>query len=87
MSTAGVEHFLARLYTDATLRDRFLADPAATMSAEDAPLTPGERDALVLIDRDGLQLAARSFAAKRERRRDAPKRRWWDIARFGGARD
>ena len=67
MSGEQVEHFLACLYTDDSLRARFLLEPervalAAGLGAEDAA---GMR----LIDMTGLQMAARSFASKREGRR------------------
>jgi hypothetical protein len=55
--------FLARLYTDAQLRSRFLADPRA--EAERHQLTDDECTALERIDRAGLDLSARSFAHKR----------------------
>lgn len=66
------ETFLARLYTDAPLRARFLADPRA--EAERHQLTAEECDALERIDRVGLQMAARSFAHKRTIK---AARRWW----------
>lgn len=57
------ETFLARLYTDAQLRARFLADPRT--EAERHRLTQEECDALERIDRAGLEMSARSFAHKR----------------------
>jgi hypothetical protein len=66
------ETFLARLYTDAPLRARFLADPRA--EAERHQLNAQECDALERIDRVGLQMAARSFAHKRTIK---AARRWW----------
>ena len=57
------EGYLARLYTDATERERFLADPRGTASA--AGLPAADLDALERIDRDGLILAAGSFRKKR----------------------
>ena len=57
------EGYLARLYTDATERERFLADPRGTASA--AGLPAADLDALERIDRDGLILAAESFRRKR----------------------
>jgi hypothetical protein len=53
------ETFLARLYTDAALRSRFLTAPRA--EAERCGLTDEECAALERIDRAGLELAARSF--------------------------
>ena len=66
------ETFLARLYTDAPLRARFLADPRA--EAERHQLNAEECDALERIDRVGLRMAARSFAHKRTIK---AARRWW----------
>lgn len=74
MSSRRFEALLARLYTDDGFRRRFLADPRTT--AGDAGLDGAEVEALVAIDRVGLELAARSFAHKRAARR--PRRRpWW----------
>lgn len=64
MNTAALEAFLARLYTDATLRERFLADPQA--EAQHAGLGEQECQALLQIDRVGLELAVRSLTRKRE---------------------
>ena len=61
-----LEAFLARLYTDAELRARFLADPAG--EARRAGLDAESAERLAQIDRAGLELAAASFAAKRETR-------------------
>ena len=68
------ETFLARLYTDAPLRARFLADPRA--EAERHQLTADECDALARIDRVGLEMSARSFAHKRTLK-EGRRRRWW----------
>ena len=67
------ETFLARLYTDAPLRARFLADPRAETARHQ--LTAEECEALARIDRVGLELSARSFAHKRALKKGA---RWWD---------
>jgi hypothetical protein len=66
------EVFLARLYTDAALRTRFLANPRE--EAERNRLTAGECAALERIDRVGLELASRSFAHKRTLKN---RRRGW----------
>jgi hypothetical protein len=67
MSSPRLEAFLARLYTDeAALRD-FLHAPAET--AHSAGLTGEEIRAMAACDQDGLVMAARSFRAKREARR------------------
>lgn len=60
---SGLTRFLARLYVDEDLRRRFLADPRAESRRERLP--DHESDALAGIDRDGLALAAASFARKR----------------------
>jgi hypothetical protein len=69
MTSPAFEAFLARLYTDENARSAFLIDPAAT--ARQAGLTVAECDELAKIDRIGLELAAASFARKREKRRRA----------------
>lgn len=67
MSAAGVESFLARLYSDAALRERFLRDTetAVKTAMADFSLTEIERAALLQMDRVGLQMAAVSYANKR----------------------
>jgi hypothetical protein len=67
MSSAQLEAALARLYTDAAWREQFLAAPVATARA--AGLSQDDAAALAAIDRVGLQMAAASFAHKRESRR------------------
>jgi hypothetical protein len=69
------ETFLARLYTDASLRARFLAAPR--VEAERQGLTAEECTALEQIDRTGLEMAARSFAHKRTLKASARGARWW----------
>jgi hypothetical protein len=63
MSSPAFEALLARLYTDAALRSRFLDD--ARREAVRAGLSDDECRALASIDREGLRLAAESLAAKR----------------------
>lgn len=63
MTTPAFERFLASLYVDDELRRRFVADPRACAAA--AGLTPDEIEALAHVDMTGLELAARSYAAKR----------------------
>ena len=58
------EQFLAALYTDDALRARFTTDPRATALA--AGLTEDDAQELARIDMEALQLAARSFAKKRD---------------------
>lgn len=57
------ETFLARLYVDEALRARFLADPRG--EALRAGLDEAAAASLTSIDREGLLLAAESFARKR----------------------
>jgi len=57
------EAFLARLYVDAVFRAAFLADQLGVARA--AGLEEDEVAALGAIDRQGLVLAANSFAHKR----------------------
>ncbi|HYE07351.1 MAG TPA: hypothetical protein VEL07_17685 [Planctomycetota bacterium] len=63
MSSPAFEAFLALIYTDAAARVRFVADPRG--EAQRAGLTPAQIESLVAIDGRGLELAARSLAAKR----------------------
>lgn len=59
----SVEVFLARLYVDAGARAEFAQDPRGV--AQRAGLSAPECESLCRIDREGLEFAARSFAAKR----------------------
>jgi hypothetical protein len=68
--TIAFEAFLARIYVDAGARARFLQDPAG--EAARAGLAPGEVEAVERIDREGLELAAASIAAKRRACRHGP---------------
>lgn len=63
----NVQHYLARLYTDAALRARFLAQPYEEARA--AGFDEERARELARIDPKGLTLAAKSFARKRNRRR------------------
>jgi len=63
------EAFLARLYTNDEARHLFLTAPSR--EARRFGLTAEEAAALESVDRTGLELAARSFARKRERKRKA----------------
>jgi hypothetical protein len=64
MTTPRFERFLASLYAEDGLRQRFVADARATAAAEGLALH--EIEALANIDLTGLELAARSYAAKRK---------------------
>jgi len=66
MNSPRFETFLARLYTDAALRERFLADPRG--EALRAGLDETQAAALAKIDIAGLGFAARSFGRKRGRK-------------------
>jgi hypothetical protein len=66
MNGVALERFLARLYTDAELRRRFLDDPLG--AARTAGLDDAQARALAKIDRDSLELAADSYARKRNSR-------------------
>ena len=72
MTTPAFEHVLARIYTDADARDRFLAAPE--VEARAAGLNEFEIGSLAAIDREGLRLAARSFGLKLARQRAASTR-------------
>ena len=74
MSAARVEELLARLYVDAAERRRFGTDP--TDWARRAGLTGADAASVASLDPRDLELAARSFAAKRGRRA-ADRYRWW----------
>jgi hypothetical protein len=66
MSARAVEAFLARIYVDADARLRFKRNPRA--EAQSAGLSEEECAALENIDWVGLEMAARSFAHKRQAR-------------------
>ncbi len=66
MNDPRMERFLASLYVDATLRARFLDAPRE--EARRAGLNPAQCDALAAIDRVGLEMAARSFDRKRQKK-------------------
>jgi hypothetical protein len=63
MHSSRLETFLARLFTDAQFREAFISN--ARQIADAQGLDCAEREAVLAIDRPGLLLAARSFAAKR----------------------
>jgi hypothetical protein len=74
MSSPRLEAFLARLYTDEALLAAFLADAATALAG--SGLTPAEEEAVAAIDRNGLAVAARSYRAKRARRRKSGWLAW-----------
>jgi hypothetical protein len=59
----ALEAFLARIYVDAEARERFLEDPIGEASR--FGLSRETCTELGSIDREGLELAAGSFARKR----------------------
>jgi uncharacterized protein len=61
-----LEGFLARVYTDAALRDTFLDSPVAVMMG--AGFALDEAQPFAAVDRAGIRLAAASFAHKRGKR-------------------
>lgn len=67
MSSTTLEVYLARLYTDATAREKFLADPE--FEARNASLSDADVMALAGIDQAGLRMAATSYANKRAQHR------------------
>lgn len=75
MTTPAFEAFLTRLYVDGEARAEFLADPRAAASR--AGLSEAECEALVAIDRTGLEMAATSFERKREKQSVARRRGLW----------
>jgi len=66
VNDSKLEKFLASLYVDAKLRARFLNAPRE--EAARAGLNTGQCDALAAIDRVGLEMAARSFERKRQKK-------------------
>lgn len=68
MSARAFETFLARVYMDAAARVRFKANPRE--EARSAGLSDEECAALENTDWVGLEMAARSFAHKSERKRE-----------------
>jgi hypothetical protein len=66
-SSTQLETFLARLYVDAHARANFKANPRA--EAKKAGLSDHESAALENLDWIGLEMAARSFAKKRQLKR------------------
>ena len=66
MNDPKLEKFLATLYVDPDIRERFLTAPRE--EAARAGLNPVQCDAMVKIDRVGLEMAARSFERKRQKK-------------------
>ena len=74
MSSPVLEGFLARLYTDQSTLSEFLRRPAETARA--AGLGDAEVMALEGADHVGLVMAASSFRAKRQQRRNLRPLSW-----------
>jgi hypothetical protein len=68
MNAELVEAFLAKIYVDESSRQRFLADPKG--EALRFGLSGAEAGQLEMIDREGLEMAAESYARKRQKRCD-----------------
>jgi hypothetical protein len=67
MNARAFESFLTRIYVDAGARARFRKNPRA--EAQRAGLSEEECTALENADFAGLEMAARSFARKRQMKR------------------
>ncbi|HLV85537.1 MAG TPA: DUF692 family protein [Candidatus Sulfotelmatobacter sp.] len=65
-SSARLQALLAGIYVDDLLRKNFLSSPLEFAQSQN--LTAPEAEALAAIDRTGLEMAARSFARKRQLR-------------------
>jgi len=65
MSAQAFECVLARLYSDGAAWRLFCVAPEPLLEEHD--LTAQEREALLAIDRIGLEMAVRSYALKREK--------------------
>lgn len=74
MSSPALESFLARLYTNPHLLERFMRDPKAAMGG--AGLSSAEETSLAALDRAQLLLTAHSFARKRTSRGWRAGARW-----------
>ncbi len=80
MSARAFEAFLTHIYMDAGARARFKANPRA--EAWRAGLSDEECTALENTDWVGLEMAARSFARKRElKRKEHPRNSFKDTLR------
>ena len=82
MNSPRLEAFLARLYVEDDLRERFLAEPRAVALV--AGLDAQEAAALADIDKMGLRVAAESFATKRRHKAALAPRPGW-LVRTRGA--
>jgi hypothetical protein len=71
MNGSALESFLASIYVDSAARARFTADPSG--EARRAGLSPEECVALASLDRNNLELVARSLSHKRQAKQRARK--------------
>jgi hypothetical protein len=78
-SAQACEDLLARLFADAQFRARFVQDPQAV--GRELGLDEAALQSLSATDWVGLELAAGSYAHKRESYRGR-KRRWWSRLAF-----
>ena len=78
-SAQACEELLARLYTDARFRARFMQDPQAV--GRELGLDAEALASLERTDWVGLELAARSYSHKREAGAGR-KRGWWPFSFF-----
>ena len=80
MELIALQRAMAKLYTDAALRQRFYADPQST-----APALGLDSEAaryIASIDRSEVEAFAASLTRKdRAGTRNQVKRRWWKFAR------
>ena len=74
MSAPALEHLLAVLYTDEAARRAFIENPRRV--ALSYGLSTQEAAALERVNPDALELAARSYAAKRASHASQAKRGW-----------
>ena len=79
MNDSALESFLASIYVDSAARARFIADPPG--EAKRAGLTSDECASLANLDRNGLELVARSLTHKRRAklrtRKSSLAKRFW----------
>ena len=80
MSSAALEAYLARLYTDDALHAAFLLEPRTQALLHG--LSQQQAKAMAAMDLIGLQMAAASYRAKRTGRAECgpkatPAQRWW----------
>jgi putative modified peptide len=76
-SAQACEDLLARLFTDAEFRARFRQDAQGV--CRELGIDQTAMAGLAQIDWTGLELAARSYAHKRETYAGR-KRRWWSLS-------